>query len=272
MLTPPFCRDVQARLASVTNAEKKDDIDKYIKDLGTDLATQMLNFSLSWLAAATYLPEFYYDIIKFGQYTKKIQQFHEIYGPIIRISPNEVHCNDVRFADEIYPLGGRKRDKPLHQARDSGAVANIMPGCVYGRNELALTAHEVLEENSSNRFLMASITGTELPFPVHGGYVHIDDLADVHLKVLRLAPGPESISNFGASVDIDYTGTFGHVEKAFPKAVADGTLKRGNMPTLPISYDSSETEKALGIKFRPFEDAVVDTARQYLEKLGKELA
>ncbi|KAE8314332.1 cytochrome P450 [Aspergillus transmontanensis] len=78
------------------------------------------------LAAATYLPEFYYDVIKFGQYTKKIKQFHEIYGPVVRISPNEVHCNDVRFADEIYPLGGRKRDKPLHQVRGSGAMAHAI--------------------------------------------------------------------------------------------------------------------------------------------------
>ncbi|KAK6814081.1 hypothetical protein RU639_010126 [Aspergillus parasiticus] len=78
------------------------------------------------LAAATYLPEFYYDVIKFGQYTKKIQQFHEIYGPVVRISPNEVHCNDVRFSDEIYPLGGRKRDKPLHQVRGSGAMAHAI--------------------------------------------------------------------------------------------------------------------------------------------------
>ncbi|OGM50575.1 hypothetical protein ABOM_000567 [Aspergillus bombycis] len=78
------------------------------------------------LAAATYLPEFYYDVIKFGQYTKKIQQFHEIYGPVVRISPNEVHCNDVRFAEEIYPLGGRKRNKPLHQVRGSGAMAHAI--------------------------------------------------------------------------------------------------------------------------------------------------
>lgn len=38
-----------------------------------------------------------------------------ILGPIVRISPNETHCNDVAFSDEIYAVGGRKRDKPLHQ-------------------------------------------------------------------------------------------------------------------------------------------------------------
>jgi hypothetical protein len=32
------------------------------------------------LAAATYLPEFYYDVVKFGCYTRAIQQMHEQYG------------------------------------------------------------------------------------------------------------------------------------------------------------------------------------------------
>lgn len=32
------------------------------------------------LAAATYLPEFYYDVIKFGCYTKEIARMHKVYG------------------------------------------------------------------------------------------------------------------------------------------------------------------------------------------------
>ena len=32
------------------------------------------------LAAATYLPEFYYDVVKFGCYTKEISQMHKTYG------------------------------------------------------------------------------------------------------------------------------------------------------------------------------------------------
>jgi hypothetical protein len=32
------------------------------------------------LAAATYLPEFYYDVVKFGCYTKEISKMHEKYG------------------------------------------------------------------------------------------------------------------------------------------------------------------------------------------------
>lgn len=92
------------------------------------------------LAAATYLHEFYYDVIKFGCYTKEIGTMHDRYGewvgatisedrsrheaklssgPLVRINPNEVHCNDIAFADEIYAVGGRKRDKPIHQVNGS---------------------------------------------------------------------------------------------------------------------------------------------------------
>ncbi|KAF9699924.1 hypothetical protein EKO04_002335 [Ascochyta lentis] len=71
------------------------------------------------LAAATYWLEFYYDVVKFGCYTKEISKMHEKYGPIVRINPHEVHCNDISFADEIYAVGGRKRDKPVHQINGS---------------------------------------------------------------------------------------------------------------------------------------------------------
>ncbi|EQB51707.1 cytochrome P450 [Colletotrichum gloeosporioides Cg-14] len=74
------------------------------------------------LAAATYIPEFYYDVLRSGSYTRQIMQMHAKYGPIVRISPNEVHCGDNRFIEDIYAVGNRKRDKPLHQVRGSGVA------------------------------------------------------------------------------------------------------------------------------------------------------
>lgn len=97
------------------------------------------------LAAATYLPEFYYDVVCVGKYTAEIGKMHEEYGeidtaqlpgpemqgtgcrseylptigPLVRINPNEVHCNDPDFIDEIYAVGGRKRNKPVHQVTAS---------------------------------------------------------------------------------------------------------------------------------------------------------
>ncbi|KAL7621992.1 hypothetical protein AAE478_007493 [Parahypoxylon ruwenzoriense] len=66
------------------------------------------------LARATYLPEFYYDVIKHGRYTKQIRQMHDKYGPIVRISPDELHCCDVNFTEEIYARSNRERNKSQH--------------------------------------------------------------------------------------------------------------------------------------------------------------
>lgn len=83
-------------------------------------------------AAFSYLYEGYYDLILVGRYTRRIQQMHERYGtlpmtrccglagiqlmrsalgPIIRANPDELHCSDPYFLDEIYAGGNRKRDK-----------------------------------------------------------------------------------------------------------------------------------------------------------------
>lgn len=35
-------------------------------------------------------------------------------GPVVRIGPNELHCNDPGFIDEIYTSAGRKRNKQAH--------------------------------------------------------------------------------------------------------------------------------------------------------------
>lgn len=41
------------------------------------------------LAAATYFPEFYYDVVKFGRYTNRIKEMHEQYGTMpFAISPS----------------------------------------------------------------------------------------------------------------------------------------------------------------------------------------
>jgi hypothetical protein len=63
------------------------------------------------LAAVTYLYEYYYDGIKAGTYTSEIAKMHEIYGPVIRINPTELHCNNPEWIDLVYATGGKRREK-----------------------------------------------------------------------------------------------------------------------------------------------------------------
>ncbi|KAI1325095.1 trichodiene oxygenase [Xylariaceae sp. FL0255] len=59
------------------------------------------------LAAITRWYEAYYDVVKGGQYTFKIAELHRVYGPIIRISPYELHINDYTFFNSLYCQEGR---------------------------------------------------------------------------------------------------------------------------------------------------------------------
>ncbi|KAI1170436.1 trichodiene oxygenase [Nemania sp. FL0916] len=50
--------------------------------------------------------EGYYDVVQHGQYTFKIADLHKKYGPIVRISPHELHINDHAFIDQLYRQDG----------------------------------------------------------------------------------------------------------------------------------------------------------------------
>jgi hypothetical protein len=57
--------------------------------------------------------ELYYDLILGGKYTFKLIELHKQYGPIIRITPFELHISDPEFYDEVYAssASNRKRNK-----------------------------------------------------------------------------------------------------------------------------------------------------------------
>lgn len=64
------------------------------------------------LAALTLWYEFYYDVVKGGQYSWKIEELHKKYGPIIRINPYELHIDDPEYYDELYVTASeRKSDR-----------------------------------------------------------------------------------------------------------------------------------------------------------------
>lgn len=108
------------------------------------------------LAALTFWYEFYYDVIQPGQYVFKIKELHKQYGkspyyacfqatpiadvrsqgPIIRVTPREIHIDDVEFLDEIYPTANnRKRDK------DTVLTRGGLPYSVAGSSDHDLHRH-----------------------------------------------------------------------------------------------------------------------------------
>ncbi|KAL2410379.1 hypothetical protein ABEF95_015680 [Exophiala dermatitidis] len=41
----------------------------------------------------------------------ELQELHDRYGPVIRISPDELHIRDSDYYEELYAPGAKKRDK-----------------------------------------------------------------------------------------------------------------------------------------------------------------
>ncbi|KAK7528152.1 cytochrome P450 [Phyllosticta citriasiana] len=54
------------------------------------------------IAAATLLYEFFWDAVMGGKYVFRIAEMQERHGPVVRISPREVHVNDACFFDVLY--------------------------------------------------------------------------------------------------------------------------------------------------------------------------
>ncbi|KAJ8118418.1 hypothetical protein OPT61_g611 [Boeremia exigua] len=62
------------------------------------------------IAAVTLWYEIYYDVFKCGRYWVEVQKMHERHGPIVRISPSELHISDPSFIDTLYTRSA-PRDK-----------------------------------------------------------------------------------------------------------------------------------------------------------------
>ncbi|OQE22307.1 hypothetical protein PENSTE_c010G05958 [Penicillium steckii] len=81
------------------------------------------------LAALTLWYETYFDVFLGGQYFKEIDRLHTLYGPIVRISPNELHIKDPDWFTELYPAGNnRRRDKYawfLSEGTDATSSATV---------------------------------------------------------------------------------------------------------------------------------------------------
>ncbi|THU92245.1 cytochrome P450 [Dendrothele bispora CBS 962.96] len=66
-----------------------------------------------FIARWTTLYRGYYDLVKKGGWLKHLEVLHRMYGPIVRVGPNELHFNDPRAYGEIYSLGSCFHKDPV---------------------------------------------------------------------------------------------------------------------------------------------------------------
>ncbi|KAJ5327634.1 uncharacterized protein N7506_010736 [Penicillium brevicompactum] len=87
------------------------------------------------LAALTMWYEFYFDSFLGGQYTFQIAHMHRKYGPIVRISPFELHIDDPDYYEVLYSRD-KPRNKSLHLTGMFGAPASAFGSVDHRRHRM----------------------------------------------------------------------------------------------------------------------------------------
>lgn len=105
--------------------------------------------------------QFYHDVIRGGQFTFVIQQWHEKYGlalslnmthqfhliaydqgPIIRINPTEIHISDPDFYDEIYSNVPVNKEKSFqYRLGCPGSMHSTPEKDLHHKRRSSLTSH-----------------------------------------------------------------------------------------------------------------------------------
>ncbi|KAF7957207.1 hypothetical protein EAE96_002798 [Botrytis aclada] len=140
-------------------------------------------------------------------------------------------------------------------------VVKVFPGFVYGKDQRA-TDRKLLM-SGSNRLILAILLGQTFDQPRLAGAAHVDDVAKVH--VLALEKEKAGTHDLGVTAPMVYEDAFEIVKKYFPKEVKEGVFKQGSQPSLKINWNAEKTEELFELKFKTYEDMVLDVTRQYLE-------
>ncbi|KAF1991023.1 cytochrome P450, variant [Aulographum hederae CBS 113979] len=79
--------------------------------------------------------EFYYEVILRGKYSEHIAELHKVYGPIIRITPTEVHIKDAPFYETLFAKNAKSAKDPWFSTR-FGNETSVFSTCDAAHHKL----------------------------------------------------------------------------------------------------------------------------------------
>ncbi|KAL9121742.1 MAG: hypothetical protein Q9187_001696 [Circinaria calcarea] len=209
------------------------------------LLSPLAKFPGPRLAALTSWYEFYYDVVQPGQYVFKIRDLHAEYGPIVRVTPRELHVKDLDFLDDLYAPSLRRRDKDWFQ------VASFpLKLSVGGTTNFDI--HKQRREALNLFFNKRSVLGLESM--IRRKAEQLCQALEEHMK--QQTPANLSDLYFGLAMDVVSQYSFGNNNNLLKDEAECGTLRR------------NLTELLLGVKFSAHFPWVIDA----LDKLPLSLS
>lgn len=147
-------------------------------------------------------------------------------------------------------------------------VVNIFPSFVIGRDELTADAKDA--HRGTNVVVLGPVTGAKLEY-TPGVSVHVRDTALAHVKALESkVPGNQGyLLTSGGLEGTRWEDAIEIVAREYPDKVKAGILSHdGKIISIPVKFDASASEKALGMKYLGFEEQVKDVVGHYLELIA----
>ncbi|OQU97407.1 hypothetical protein CLAIMM_03340 [Cladophialophora immunda] len=149
------------------------------------------------------------------------------------------------------------------------SIINIMPSFVIGRNELATTPKAIV--SGSNALALGPLVGNKSDTPTPSFVCHIDDVAFVHVAALdpKITENQNFGVNYTSSNPINWDDAIDIVKRHFPQEVEAGVFPLGGtLPSVHVPFDASKTEKTLGLKFKGYEEQIVNLAGWYAQAVA----
>uniref|UniRef100_A0A0W0G312 Benzoate 4-monooxygenase cytochrome p450 n=1 Tax=Moniliophthora roreri TaxID=221103 RepID=A0A0W0G312_MONRR len=90
------------------------------------LASPLSHFPGPLLAKWTRFYRFYYDVVVGGGWLSQLEHLHEVYGPVVRVGPKELHFADPAAYADIYSSPAKlPKDLELYKAFRFGPQPNL---------------------------------------------------------------------------------------------------------------------------------------------------
>lgn len=146
----------------------------------------------------------------------------------------------------------------------------LLPSFVLGPHPLATTPTHISSPACSTFVLLAPLIGPGIPFPIAGNTVHIDDVARIHIAVLKEEKARTNELIILDSGGVEWDGAKEIVRRRFTGEVEQGLLPcEGAAETKKYKVNSGKGRELFG-NWKGWEEQVEDTVNQYLELVEQE--